>query len=122
LSCVWGQTQQATLDNPGAIRNVPATIQDAIDSTSAIGYHYVRVDAVCVSSDSHDARMSDIKTMDEIYSNDGAVLKAAAIANASYGLRGVSEMAQPYKSFRIPETVVHCRRPDDVLLDQSAGR
>jgi hypothetical protein len=92
LSYVWGQEKMeretprslkaaVRIDNDGVEtielpELLPRTIQDSIEVTRSIGYHYLWVDSLCIIQDDPTDQERQLDMMDEIYSN--ATLTIAA--------------------------------------------
>ncbi|QDS74054.1 hypothetical protein FKW77_009289 [Venturia effusa] len=90
LSYVWGSqlAEDSMLDGTLPL-SLPATIEDAITCTLAIGMKYLWVDKFCISQQQHDEKALKIGRMDEIYS--GAEIGFFAIGeDACAGLAGLS--------------------------------
>jgi hypothetical protein len=57
---------------------LPLTIRDSIEVTRSIGYHYLWVDSLCIVQDDEADRDSQLKMMDEIYSNASLTIAAGS--------------------------------------------
>lgn len=94
LSYVWGNTKmsirsQATQLPFAVMRRCPKTIENAITVVLELGYRYLWIDSLCISSEKS-LRHEQIANMDVIYKNAELTIIAAAGDNAEYGLPGVS--------------------------------
>lgn len=71
--------EQVVLNREAILGSLPATIEDAITVTRALGYHFLWVDKYCISQDA-ETRHSQICQVDIIYENGD---------DPTYGLPGV---------------------------------
>jgi hypothetical protein len=96
LSYVWGKacyinsTVRRTRRRLILPAKLSAVISDAIIVTKALGFRYLWVDRFCIDQDDPDGKYQQIKQMDAIYEDADLVLVAAAGADETYGLPGVS--------------------------------
>lgn len=101
LSYVWvterlntkGQLTDKSRENfetPGGLKDVPDTIQDAMQVCIQLGERFLWVDRLCIIQDSSD-KLHQIKLIDQIYSSADFVIVAACRKGAKDGLRGVSK-------------------------------
>ncbi|KAI0452925.1 HET-domain-containing protein [Xylaria acuta] len=92
LSYVWGSS--ATEEEPPAASQLPiklpATVEDAITVTLALGYDYLWVDRYCISQHGGDEKAQEIARMDEIYQGAEIVIVDATGDDPALGLPGVS--------------------------------
>ncbi|KAI8941736.1 hypothetical protein NX059_002941 [Plenodomus lindquistii] len=84
LSYVWGA---ASSSNPDIW---PNTILDAITVTLALGFRYLWVDRHCIDQGNEAMKHTQVRMMDQIYSQSQLTIIAVAGDNAQYGLPGVS--------------------------------
>lgn len=93
LSYVWGppttETQRFYRVND-QLEVVPPTIQDAINVTKALGFHYLWVDRYCIDQSQPIEVKEQVGMMDIIYEHAQMTIVAAAGEGPSYGLPGVS--------------------------------
>ncbi|MCJ1317539.1 hypothetical protein MMC15_002864 [Xylographa vitiligo] len=101
LSYVWGKAKifQTTRSNVAVrceinglnevLRDLPATITDAIDLVAMIGERYLWVDSLCIVQDNAQEKHGQIANMDAIYGNAVLTINAAAGQDANAGLPGV---------------------------------
>lgn len=69
---------------------IPKTIEDAMELTRILGYHYLWVDALCIIQDSlREEKGPDLANMKLIYSSASLTIAAAAGAHADSGIPGV---------------------------------
>ncbi|KAK3392569.1 heterokaryon incompatibility protein-domain-containing protein [Sordaria brevicollis] len=97
LSYVWGDSAHA---NRGVIKrndgrrfvakNVAKVIEDAIIVVRNLGKRYLWVDQLCIDQDSNTDKQRQIHNMHNIYEGACATIVAAAGADSSFGLPGVS--------------------------------
>lgn len=93
LSYCWGgdQTFLALKDNLGALKSgfalstLPQTLQDAVQTTRQLGYHYLWVDALCIIQDDEEDMAREIAAMADIYNNSTATILAATSSSMSKG-------------------------------------
>ncbi|KAJ8127514.1 hypothetical protein O1611_g6120 [Lasiodiplodia mahajangana] len=92
LSYVWGSS--AILEEPPTVNGLPmklpATVEDAITVTLALGCDYLWVDRYCISQHGGDEKTQEIARMDEIYQGAEIVIIAASGDDPALGLPGVS--------------------------------
>lgn len=106
LSWVWG-SQSATqpgreLGPDGVLRlpsNLSLLMKDSLSVTKALGFQYLWVDKFCIDQTSEDAKREQILNMDLVYECSELTIIAAAGADGTHGLPGVS--SQPRKQQRI---------------------
>jgi Heterokaryon incompatibility protein (HET) len=70
-------------------QDLPATLQDATSLTRNLGERFLWIDALCIVQDDLNSKHSDIRRMDEIYSNAVVTLIALNGSSADAGLPGV---------------------------------
>jgi hypothetical protein len=109
LSYVWGGPQrfqnvkaiEQQLREPGSLseRQLPETIEDAIQLTAKSGERYLWVDSLCIIQDDGDAKMVQIKAMDQIYSCALATIVDSDGTNCYSGLPGVGGIPRHWKQF-----------------------
>ncbi|KAL8911466.1 MAG: hypothetical protein Q9171_003364 [Xanthocarpia ochracea] len=69
----------------------PASIQDAIKVTKALGYRYLWVDSLCIIQDDKFDMMREISHMDKIYQHSTLLISAARAQEAGDGFLGCLE-------------------------------
>ncbi|KAH7019581.1 heterokaryon incompatibility protein-domain-containing protein [Ilyonectria destructans] len=97
LSWVWGPQSAAQagceLGTDGA-RKLPSTLSllmsDTLSVTKALGYKYLWVDKFCIDQTNENVKLEQIRHMDSVYECAELTIIAAAGADGSYGLPGVS--------------------------------
>lgn len=117
LSYVWGKPKdqsvgQARLESPAPEllpQDLPATIEDAIKVTLALGYDYLWVDRYCLSKSSEDFH-AQLRQMDKIYAGSALTIIAAAGSDGSYGLPGVSRQRVANRPFHVGRQIL-CSTP-----------
>lgn len=97
LSYVWGQVTIHRIKNGVLPRSLPRTIEDAIELTLALGYHYIWVDQVCIDPDDATKKHGQIRSMGRIYGEAELTLVAASGDDAHHGLPGVA--SHPRRGF-----------------------
>lgn len=124
LSYCWGgdQIMVTTKENVEEMKreinynHLPATIQDAVDTTEALGIDYLWVDALCIIQDDPDGKLDEISRMSDIYTEATVTLLASRAADARSGFLGRRKIIPDldvlwlYPTVRFP-----FRRPDSVL-------
>jgi len=93
LSYCWGgdQRHKTTIESLSGSRaqidipSMPATIQDAIKVTLALGYHHIWIDSLCVIQDLEQDKITEIEKMPSIYSRSVCTISASFPADASEG-------------------------------------
>ncbi|KAI0875466.1 heterokaryon incompatibility protein-domain-containing protein [Hypoxylon argillaceum] len=93
LSYVWGNdidVSKARLHGTWLPYPLPSVIKDAIKVVLDLGYHYLWVDKYCVDKHDKSKKHEQIMHMDSVYKNAELTIVAAAGADESYGLPGVS--------------------------------
>lgn len=93
LSYVWGNTMIDfdSVDLGGTLpASMPATVTDAIQATTKLGYRYLWVDKYCIDQKDGAGRLRQINNMDIIFKNSEVTIVAAAGVDANFGLPGVS--------------------------------
>lgn len=98
LSYVWGSTNTPTtlkanvndFRKPSAFKRpkLPKTISDAIEVTSALGFRFLWVDALCIVQDDDAFKAKLIANMDAVYGNSALTIVAASGDHADAGLKG----------------------------------
>ncbi|CAH0028007.1 unnamed protein product [Clonostachys rhizophaga] len=104
LSYVWGSTNSPTtlkanaddFRKGGAFRRpkLPKTISDAIEVTSALGFRFLWVDALCIVQDDDAFKAKLIANMDAVYGNSALTIVAASGDHADAGLEGWGRPAE----------------------------
>ena len=93
LSYVWGETQPRNgdrLDYHGFSKELPLTIEDALEVTRRWGLRYVWVDRFCIDFYNESESQAQILQMNLVYQNAELTIIAAAGHDASFGLLGIS--------------------------------
>jgi len=91
LSYVWGQIDQDIEYSKQVQRNLPRTIEDALQVTLDLGFQYLWIDRYCINQQDKGHAYSQMSQMDLIYQNSEVTIVAAAGRDPNYGLPGVSE-------------------------------
>ena len=104
LSYVWGSTTTclltrntaATYAQPGSLSRdlIPATIEDAMTVTVALGERYLWVDRLCIEQDNEADKIVFIPQMAAIYGCAEVTIIAAATIDARGGLPGIKPMTR----------------------------
>lgn len=101
LSYVWGSAKpfQATKSNISSLakrgslkeisKEIPATIKDAMQTTSRLGERYLWVDSICIVQDDIFAKQALIANMELVFGHALLTIIAACGNNANAGLSGV---------------------------------
>jgi Heterokaryon incompatibility protein (HET) len=99
LSYVWGSStiMKARRFSKILSKDLPRTIQDAVDVTNAVGVRYLWVDALCIPQDDREIRSQQIGQMDKIYRSARAAIVAATGNNAEHGLQGLTRSKEVLK-------------------------
>jgi hypothetical protein len=107
LSYVWGDVVPPLLMNanlkefsvPGALDNigVPRTVADAIGFVLRLGGRFLWVDSLCIIQDNPYDKLSQIYSMDLIYSYAFLTIVAAAGGDANAGLPGANPNSRVYQ-------------------------
>lgn len=84
LSYVWGSGKGGDLQNP------PKTIADALSATLDLGFNYLWIDRYCIDQQDAREKHTQIQQMGTIYRQAQVTIIAAAGADPSHGLPGVS--------------------------------
>jgi hypothetical protein len=97
MSWVWGPQSAAQpgreLGTDRVLRlplNLSLLMTDSLSVTKALGFRYLWVDKFCIDQTSEDAKREQILNMDLVYECSELTIIAAAGADGSYGLPGVS--------------------------------
>lgn len=114
LSYVWGNPKdqsvgQARLESPAPEllpQDLPATIEDAIKVTLALGHDYLWVDRYCLNKSSEDFH-AQLRQMDKIYAGSALTIIAAAGSDGSYGLPGVSRQRVVNQPFHFGRRILY---------------
>lgn len=93
LSYCWGGDQQSALKLSNLEQykekipwnNVPRTIQDAVVTTSKLGYQHLWVDSLCIMQDSEEDKAKEIRQMSQIYSSSTITIMARRAEKATDG-------------------------------------
>ena len=117
LSYVWGNPKdqsvgQARLESPAPEllpQDLPATIEDAIKVTLALGHDYLWVDRYCLNKSSEDFH-AQLRQMGKIYAGSALTIIAAAGSDGSYGLPGVSRQRVVNRPFQFGRRIL-CSTP-----------
>ncbi|KAI1275901.1 heterokaryon incompatibility protein-domain-containing protein [Xylaria sp. FL0933] len=93
LSYVWGTSvdvSKVTLDGSRLPQPLPSVVRDAIQVVLKLGYCYLWVDKYCIDKHDKGKKHEQLMHMDSVYKNAALTIVAAAGADESYGLPGVS--------------------------------
>jgi hypothetical protein len=92
LSYCWGksgeQKGQCTrvkindLQQGVLMRELPQTVQDAIQTARQLGFKYLWVDRLCIVQDDPDDKRIEIRKMSDIYANAHLVISAASAGDS----------------------------------------
>ncbi|KAK4161773.1 heterokaryon incompatibility protein-domain-containing protein [Cladorrhinum sp. PSN259] len=116
LSYVWGNTSEP--DSTGLTNSLPNTIEDAITTTQKLGFRYLWIDRYCIDQSSTEEKATQIEQMDLIYGNASCTIIAAAGADPSAGLPGVSFRTREPRSYTTTWTgCSYVSVPRDPILD-----
>lgn len=100
LSYVWGGVQdEGSISECKLMYPLPKTIEDAITTTTKLGYRYLWIDRYCIPQGQDQEKHTQIRSMNVIYNSSVITIIAAAGDNPYYGLPGVSTTPrnpQPY--------------------------
>lgn len=96
LSYVRGKLENR-LGESATQSTFPPTIENAIEVTIHLGFSYLCVDRYCINEENETHKTSQIQQMGQIYNQASLTIIAAAGADPSYGLPGVSR-ARTYLS------------------------
>ncbi|KAF1362736.1 HET-domain-containing protein, partial [Lizonia empirigonia] len=88
LSYVWGQVTQPTLNFLEPWKDVPKTIQQAIDLVLDLGYRFLWVDRYCIDQTDSHQKHQQISQMGAIYAAAHFTIVAAAGNGPDHGLPG----------------------------------
>lgn len=102
LSYVWGAEPKgksttalrdniATLQIPGSLDLLPATIEDAIQACRQLGEQYLWADRLCIIQDDIQDKREQISSMGGIYASASLVIIAVCGGHMDAGLSGVSQ-------------------------------
>jgi hypothetical protein len=101
LSYVWGNDQSGRCEkrnitkfrkkNGLSGKDLPKTIEDAMELVSALGERYLWVDRLCITQDDNDDKAEQLPKMDLIYSGAVVTIIVAAGKGAASGLPGIRE-------------------------------
>jgi hypothetical protein len=90
LSYVWGpETPEGSCTDKSSY--FPATIEDAMSVTVALGYKNLWVDRFCIDQKNNAEVLQQISVMDAIYQRSSLTIIAACGHDAEYGLPGVGK-------------------------------
>ena len=104
LSYVWGKGRQKTFSVGSRVRNVPATILDAMEVTRKLGKQFLWVDSVCIDQKSSDDKVEQIALMSAIYRGAYATIVALSGRCADSGLSRVNATCnRKYPDIRFPQ-------------------
>ncbi|KAF2791060.1 HET-domain-containing protein, partial [Melanomma pulvis-pyrius CBS 109.77] len=101
LSYVWGKSgaklelvksNQSAIETEGSLleHHLPETISDAMSVCKELGINYLWVDALCIVQDAAEIKLSQITSMDKIYSNASLTIIALAATSGASGLVGTA--------------------------------
>ncbi|KAI0429146.1 heterokaryon incompatibility protein-domain-containing protein [Xylaria sp. FL1042] len=93
LSYVWGTSvdvSKVVLDGSRLPQPLPSVVKDAIQVVLRLGYYYLWVDKYCIDKHDKGKKHEQLMHMDSVYKNAALTIVAAAGADESYGLPGVS--------------------------------
>ncbi|KAI1428889.1 heterokaryon incompatibility protein-domain-containing protein [Xylaria sp. FL1777] len=94
LSYVWGNSvdvSKVALDGCRLPQPLPSVIRDSIEVVLKLGYHYLWVDKYCIDKHDKGKKHEQLMHMDSVYKNATLTIVAAAGADESHGLPGVSK-------------------------------
>lgn len=94
LSYVWGGCDPGPFSRHSKIRPLPATLENAISFTRAVGKTYLWVDAICIDQEDPDDKTRQIALMDIIYSGAWLTLVALSGTSADSGLYQINRKQQ----------------------------
>jgi hypothetical protein len=104
LSYVWGKGRQKTFSLGSRVKNVPATILDAMEVTRKLGNRFLWVDSVCIDQKSSDDKAEQIALMSAIYRGAYATIVALNGRCADSGLPRVNATCnRKYPGVRFPQ-------------------
>ena len=104
LSYVWGKGRQKTFSVGSRVRNVLATILDAMEVTRKLGKQFLWVDSVCIDQKSSDDKVEQIALMSAIYRGAYATIVALNGRCADSGLSRVNATCnRKYPDIRFPQ-------------------
>jgi hypothetical protein len=97
LSYVWGDANKVVIASenvdkyriPGSLPALPATIEDAIQVTKALGEKYLWVDCLCILQDCKIDKMTHIPKIGTIYNHSVVTIVSASGMDAEAGLPGI---------------------------------
>ncbi|KAI1110085.1 heterokaryon incompatibility protein-domain-containing protein [Nemania sp. NC0429] len=95
LSYVWGHgidVSKVVLNGSKLPEPLPAVVEDAIVVVLKLGYRYLWVDKYCIDNHDKEVKHEQLMHMDSIYKNAALTIVAAAGADESYGLPGLSRL------------------------------
>ncbi|KAI1329928.1 heterokaryon incompatibility protein-domain-containing protein [Xylariaceae sp. FL0255] len=98
LSYVWGDNagqQKIPSGKNNLPPALPQVVEDSIQVALKLGYSYLWVDKYCVDSQDKAKKHEQLMHMDSVYQNAALTIVAAAGANESYGLPGISKKRIP---------------------------
>lgn len=95
LSYVWGPPIPGDKfdENSETLQNIPGVIEDAIQMTRRLGYHYLWVDRFCIYQNDIEKKLQQINTMDLVY-QCAQVTLIAVCNDLSLGLPGAGRTAR----------------------------
>ncbi|KAH7310537.1 heterokaryon incompatibility protein-domain-containing protein [Stachybotrys elegans] len=93
LSYVWGD--EIPIIPPGSsdldLRDIPATVQHAIEVAKSLGFIYLWVDRYCIDHQDGAHKATQISRMDAIYRGADLTIVAATGSEPTHGLPGVGD-------------------------------
>jgi hypothetical protein len=130
LSYVWGgKTQHRTIyknvmnrtkaDSLKEIKDLPPTIQDAIELVRALGYRFLWIDSLCIVQDSPEALKDTVKIMNLIFGNAHFTICAADGDDPSGGLKAWKNMCVPKEVKIRPDLDLLMSRPSESIIQAS---
>ena len=98
LSYVWGGIEQASFERGSRIpeKDLPQTIEDAMEFCRRMGKNYLWVDSVCIYQPDLAHKLSQIKKMKSIYKGSYITLVAISAKSANEGLPKIGSLAQTF--------------------------
>ncbi|KAH7313214.1 heterokaryon incompatibility protein-domain-containing protein [Rhexocercosporidium sp. MPI-PUGE-AT-0058] len=133
LSYCWGDPPHSFLTTTDRIRDpsqrdwsqLPATIQDAIWVTRALGLRYLWIDSLCIIQDDESDKMTEMQLMGTIYKNATVTIAAARCPDVKGGFLGdiqIPQMPLPFvgPSGEMRKLWIHSEPPElpDEPLDK----
>ncbi|KAG9185996.1 hypothetical protein G6011_02552 [Alternaria panax] len=103
LSYCWGYSQPVTTTKGNLLRhlrkipydNLPQTLQDAVNTTKAVGIRFLWVDALCIIQDSERDKQTKIAKMVNIFQNAHFTMVVACSTSSAEGFLQVRDGIPP---------------------------